>query len=103
MNYNGKESEKKSASAKSLQLCSTLCSPMDYSPPGNSVHGILQARKLKCVAMPSAGDLPNPGIKPVSLTSPALAGRFFTSSATWERAQKKKKYIYIHTHIYMNI
>ena len=31
---------------------------------------------------PSPGDLPDPGIKPVSLASPALAGRFFTTSAT---------------------
>ena len=30
------------------------------------------------------GDLPNPGIKPTSLTSPALAGEFFTTWATWE-------------------
>ena len=72
---------------------------MDCSTPLSSVHGILQARKLEWVAMPSAGDLPNPGIKPVSLTSPALAGRFFTSSVTWERAQeKKKKYTHTHTH-----
>ena len=33
---------------------------------------------------PSPGNLPNPGIEPASLTSPALAGRFFTTSATWE-------------------
>ena len=33
-------------SAKSLQSCLTLCDPMDYSPPGPSVHGILQARIL---------------------------------------------------------
>ena len=33
---------------------------------------------------PSPGDLPNPGIKPMSLTSLALAGGFFTTSATWE-------------------
>ena len=33
---------------------------------------------------PAPGDLPNPGIKPVSLKSPALAGGFYTSSATWE-------------------
>ena len=33
---------------------------------------------------PHPGDLPGPGIKPASLTSPALAGRFFTTSATWE-------------------
>ena len=33
---------------------------------------------------PPPEDLPDPGIEPVSLTSPALAGRFFTASATWE-------------------
>ena len=33
--------------AKSLQLCPTLCDPMDGSLPGSSVHGILQARMLK--------------------------------------------------------
>ena len=33
---------------------------------------------------PSPGDLPNPGIKPSSLMSPALAGGFFATSATWE-------------------
>ena len=31
-----------------------------------------------------AGDLPNPGIQPASLFAPALAHRFFTTSATWE-------------------
>ena len=40
--------------AKSLQSCSTLCDPMDCSPPGSSVHGILQARILEWVAMPSS-------------------------------------------------
>ena len=34
------------AAAKSLQLCPTLCDPMDCSPPGSSVHGIFQARAL---------------------------------------------------------
>ena len=33
---------------------------------------------------PPLGDLPDPGIKPMSLMSPELAGRFFTTSATWE-------------------
>ena len=37
---------------KSLWLCLTFCDPMDYSPPGSSVHGILQARTLEWVAMP---------------------------------------------------
>ena len=39
--------------AMSLQLCPTLCSPMHYSPQGSSVHGILQARILEWVAIPS--------------------------------------------------
>ena len=33
------------------QLCPTLCDPMDCSPPGSSVHGIVQARILKWVAI----------------------------------------------------
>ena len=40
--------------AKSLQLCPVLCSPMDCNPPGSSIHGILQARILEWVAMPSS-------------------------------------------------
>ena len=51
------------------QSCPTLCNPMGCSPPGSSVNGILQARILEWVAMPSSRDLPNPGIKP---RSPAL-------------------------------
>ena len=39
---------------KLLQLCLTLCDPMDSGPPGSSVYGILQARILKWVAMPSS-------------------------------------------------
>ena len=39
------------AAAKSLQLCPTLCDPMDCSLPGFSVHGILQARTLESVAI----------------------------------------------------
>ena len=57
--------------AKSLQLCLTLCDPMDYSPPGSSVHGIFQARILEWVVISFPGDLPHPGIEP---RSPALQG-----------------------------
>ena len=46
------------------QSCLTLCNPMDYSPPGSSVHGILQARILEQVAISLSGDLSNLGIKP---------------------------------------
>ena len=44
----------------------TLCNPMDCSPPGSSVHRILQARILECIAMPFSKDLPDPGIEPRS-------------------------------------
>ena len=71
--------------SKSLHLRPTLCKPMDYSPPGSTVHGILQARILEWVAMLSLqGDPANSGVKPESLTSPALAGGFFSTSAAWE-------------------
>ena len=40
--------------AKSLQSCLTLCDPMDHSLPGSSVHGILQARILQWVAIPTS-------------------------------------------------
>ena len=42
------------ASAKSLQLCSTLCDPIDGSPPGSAIPGILQARTLEWVAISSS-------------------------------------------------
>ena len=50
------------------QLCPTLCNPMDYSSPGSSIHGILQARILEWVVIPSPRDLANPGIEPGSPT-----------------------------------
>ena len=49
-------------SAKSLQSYPTPCDPKDFSPPGSAVHGILQARILKWVAIPSSrGSFPNQG------------------------------------------
>ena len=42
------------AAAKSLQLCPTLCDPIDGSPPGSPVSGILQARILEWVAISSS-------------------------------------------------
>ena len=78
--------------AKSLQSCLTLYNPvLDCSSLGSSAPGILQARILEWVALPSLGDLPIPGIEPASLMSPALADRFFTTSATW-KAQIKIQY-----------
>ena len=58
---------------------------MDCSPPGSSVPGILQARILEWLPFPSAGGLPDPGIKP---RSSALAGRFFTVWVTREALER---------------
>ena len=44
------------AAAKSLQSCSTLCDPIDGSPPGSPVPGILQARTLKWVGISFSKD-----------------------------------------------
>ena len=47
----GKSAAAASAAAKSLQSCPTLCDPIDSSPPGSPVPGILQARTLEWVAI----------------------------------------------------
>ena len=70
--------------AKSLQSCPTLCNPMDYSLLGSSVHDILQARILEWVAMPFSRGSSRPRDGTHDSTPPALAGSFFTTSATWK-------------------
>ena len=70
-------------------MCSAVSDsfdPMDCSPPGSSVHEILQVRILEwadCHAL-LQGIFPTQGTKPMSLMSHALAGRFFTTNFTWE-------------------
>ena len=54
-----------------------LCSSVDCSPSGSSLHCILQAKILEWVSMPSFRGLPDPGIEPVSLVSPALPVSYF--------------------------
>ena len=67
-----------------VQLWLILCDPIDQSQPGSSVQGILQARILQWVATSfSRGSFWHRD-RTVSLTFPALAGRFLTTSSTWE-------------------
>ena len=66
------------------QLCLTLCHPMDYSPPSSSDHGIFQARILELVSISYSRGSSWPRDQTVFLVPPALAGRFFTTWATWE-------------------
>ena len=67
--------------AKSLQSCPTLCDPIDGSPPGSSVHAILQARTLEWVAIL----LSRGSSQPRDQTQVSrIAGRFFTVWTTRE-------------------
>ena len=56
---------------------------MDSSQPGSSVHGISQARILEWVAIPTPGDLPNPGMEPKPLVS-RIGSWILYHQATWE-------------------
>ena len=64
---------------QSLQLCLTLCDPMDYSPPGSSVHGILQARILEWPAMPSSRGASLPRDRTCVSCISCTADGFFTA------------------------
>ena len=70
--------------AKSLQLCPTFCDPMDCTLSGSLSMRFSRQEYCSEFPCPPPGDFPNPGIKLVSLMSPALAGTFLTTSATWE-------------------
>ena len=82
------EKERVCLLAQSLQLRLALRDPMECSPPGSSLQGIVQASTLQWVAMASSRGSSDPGIEPGSLTSPALAGGFFTTNTTWGAPRK---------------
>ena len=70
--------------AKSIQLCPTLCDPMDSRLSGSSVHGTFQARILEWAAVPSSRVSSKPRDQTCVFMPPALAGGVFTTSPTWE-------------------
>ena len=72
------------ACAQLLWACPTLWDPIDYSPPGSSVHGILQASILEWVAMPSSRVSSWPRDRTCVSCVSCIAGRFLTHWATWE-------------------
>ena len=67
--------------AQSFQSCPTLWTVARQAPVSMGFSRQEYWRGLPC---PPPGDLPDPGIEPSSLVSPALAGRFFTTTTTWE-------------------
>ena len=74
--------------AELLQSCPTLCDPMDCSPPGSSVHGILQARILEWVAMPFSRRSSRPRDQTRVSCVSCTASRLFTTSFTWEAREQ---------------
>ena len=70
--------------AKSLQSCPSVCDSMNCSLPDSSIHGILQARVLEWVAMPSSRRSSQPRNRTCVSYISCTAGEFFTTSATWE-------------------
>ena len=64
-----------------VRLFATLWTVAQQAPPS---MGFFRQEYWSGFPFPPPGDLPDPGIEPVSLMSPALAGGFFTTSATWE-------------------
>ena len=76
--------------AKWLQLCLTLCDPMDYSLPGSSVHGLSSKNTKSDFPFPPPDYLPDPGLEPMSPVSPALAGGFFPAKPRGMHSQHAK-------------
>ena len=80
------------------QSCPTLCDPMNCSPPGSSVQGILPARILESVAMSSSRGSSQPKDWTCIAYVSGIAGRFSTTSATCEAP-----YIYNWIYTYMSV
>ena len=75
-----------SPSLCSLWVCSVVCDSATHglSHQAPLVMGFPRQEYWRELPFPSPGDLPDPGIEHASLMSPALAGGFFATSATWE-------------------
>ena len=82
--------------AKSLQSCLMLCDAMDYIAHQAPLSmGFSRQENWSRLPRPLPWDLPNLGMKPMSLMSSALAGGFFTTGPTWEAHDH---YYYITNH-----
>ena len=75
--------DKADVCVKLLQSCPNLWDPMDCSLQAPLSMGFSRQEYWSGFPFPPPGDLPDLGTEPTSLTSPALAGRFFTISSTW--------------------
>ena len=85
--------------AGSLQSCLTLCSPMDGSPPGSSVHGISQARTLEWAAISSSRGTPDPGMQPASLCLPHWQADSLPLASLILRKKYRYRLTYLHADV----
>ena len=76
---------------KSLQSCLALCDPCTAARQAPLSMGFSRQEYWSGLPCLPPNNLPDPGIEPVSLTSPVLAGGIFTTSATWEAEQHSFK------------
>ena len=74
-------------SAKLLQSCLTLCNNADCNPQAPPSMGFSRQEYWSGLPCPPPGHLPEPGIEPASLMSPAWTGRFFTTAAKGTRVE----------------
>ena len=79
--------------AKLLHSCLTLATLWNVAHYAPLSMGFSRQKNWSGLPCPPPGDLLNLGIKPMSLTSPALAGGFFTTSTTWEALSSVNIYI----------
>ena len=82
-----------------LQLFLILCNAMDYSPPGFSVHGILQVRILYWVAVPSSRESSGSWDQTRVSYAPELAGGCFTTSTIWGECSSAEKMRLIYAYL----
>ena len=89
----------KNRTCKSTCVCAqsrlTLCDPVDCGLPASPSLGFPRWEHWSEFPFPSPGDLSNPGIESASPMSPALTGRFFTTSATSEAHMIQKVYAWV--------
>ena len=74
-----------------VQLFATLCTVAHQAPLS---MGFSRQEYWSRLLFPSPGDLPNQEIEPMSLMSPALAGRFFNTRSTWDAPLPLSNFIY---------
>ena len=78
---------------KLIQPCLALCDPMDCTSQSPLSMRFSRQEYWSGLPCPPPGDLPDLGIEPACLMSPALTGMFFTTGATWEAATRGQPHV----------